>query len=404
MNSLPIRYDGIHFPQYGYPPSTPHGIIGGPNSAFPFDIQNNIPRSFANRYGAPSTEGSDGLRPSWTQRVMNELKDMLLVLSADGRIKYASPSCESITGHAVERLTGNFLEEFMHEDDKSTYQREMDEAIATRRSLRFHFRFTNTNNTFSVLEVYGHAHIGPRATALVDNVSDSRCDGFFLLCRPYPTKSSQLLDSFLEHKVENIRLNQRIAELKREEEEDLKAGQMYYLKSEPSGSWSASSESRIPVTSLNSAQSTAQSSTATVTDRNGNMDSTLNLDHPGSTTASENQSERNARLENIAHVDGIEVLTGLRYGDGERSQGLSTGDRRARLIQCDIDLSTAVDQRVRTTHDGDKRKRLKGEYVCGDCGTSDSPEWRKGPNGPKTLCNACGLRWAKREKKRQESN
>jgi hypothetical protein len=38
--------------------------------------------------------------------------------------------------------------------------------------------------------------------------------------------------------------------------------------------------------------------------------------------------------------------------------------------------------------------------VCSDCGTLDSPEWRKGPKGPKTLCNACGLRWAKKEKKR----
>merc|ERR1712072_50492 len=37
-------------------------------------------------------------------------------------------------------------------------------------------------------------------------------------------------------------------------------------------------------------------------------------------------------------------------------------------------------------------------YVCHDCGTADSPEWRRGPLGPKTLCNACGLRWAKKAK------
>ncbi|WVQ79415.1 hypothetical protein IAT38_001512 [Cryptococcus sp. DSM 104549] len=37
-----------------------------------------------------------------------------------------------------------------------------------------------------------------------------------------------------------------------------------------------------------------------------------------------------------------------------------------------------------------------GMYVCVTCGRTDSPEWRKGPLGPKTLCNACGLRWAKR--------
>jgi len=38
----------------------------------------------------------------------------------------------------------------------------------------------------------------------------------------------------------------------------------------------------------------------------------------------------------------------------------------------------------------------EGMHVCVTCGRTDSPEWRKGPLGPKTLCNACGLRWAKR--------
>ena len=39
-----------------------------------------------------------------------------------------------------------------------------------------------------------------------------------------------------------------------------------------------------------------------------------------------------------------------------------------------------------------------------NAGTLDSPEWRKGPNGPKTLCNACGLRWAKKEKKKHSTH
>ncbi|KAK7537549.1 uncharacterized protein J3D65DRAFT_553837 [Phyllosticta citribraziliensis] len=29
-------------------------------------------------------------------------------------------------------------------------------------------------------------------------------------------------------------------------------------------------------------------------------------------------------------------------------------------------------------------------YVCVECGTTQAPEWRRGPMGPKTLCNACG--------------
>eukprot|EP01113_Clastostelium_recurvatum_P010481 TRINITY_DN1520_c3_g1_i5.p1 TRINITY_DN1520_c3_g1~~TRINITY_DN1520_c3_g1_i5.p1 ORF type:complete len:385 (+),score=100.93 TRINITY_DN1520_c3_g1_i5:79-1155(+) len=33
--------------------------------------------------------------------------------------------------------------------------------------------------------------------------------------------------------------------------------------------------------------------------------------------------------------------------------------------------------------------------TCSTCGVAQSPEWRKGPNGPATLCNACGLHYAK---------
>ncbi|BAT77978.1 putative GATA transcription factor [Vigna angularis] len=33
--------------------------------------------------------------------------------------------------------------------------------------------------------------------------------------------------------------------------------------------------------------------------------------------------------------------------------------------------------------------------VCADCNTTSTPLWRSGPNGPKSLCNACGIRQRK---------
>lgn len=33
--------------------------------------------------------------------------------------------------------------------------------------------------------------------------------------------------------------------------------------------------------------------------------------------------------------------------------------------------------------------------TCQRCGTTDTPEWRRGPDGLRTLCNACGLFHAK---------
>ncbi|CAF2144192.1 hypothetical protein HID58_007439 [Brassica napus] len=36
--------------------------------------------------------------------------------------------------------------------------------------------------------------------------------------------------------------------------------------------------------------------------------------------------------------------------------------------------------------------------TCADCGTSKTPLWRGGPAGPKSLCNACGIRNRKRRR------
>ena len=38
---------------------------------------------------------------------------------------------------------------------------------------------------------------------------------------------------------------------------------------------------------------------------------------------------------------------------------------------------------------------------CVQCAVSDSPQWRSGPAGPLTLCNVCGLLFAKRESQSQ---
>lgn len=47
-----------------------------------------------------------------------------------------------------------------------------------------------------------------------------------------------------------------------------------------------------------------------------------------------------------------------------------------------------------------KRSRAPAPGVCHSCGNSDTPEWRRGPDGARTLCNACGLHFAKLVRRR----
>ncbi|KAI5675200.1 hypothetical protein M9H77_06150 [Catharanthus roseus] len=50
-----------------------------------------------------------------------------------------------------------------------------------------------------------------------------------------------------------------------------------------------------------------------------------------------------------------------------------------------------------------KNLRFKdGLKTCDECGTGETPMWRKGPKGPQTLCNACGLRYIRFLKKEEE--
>ncbi|THG03870.1 GATA transcription factor 16-like [Camellia sinensis] len=41
-------------------------------------------------------------------------------------------------------------------------------------------------------------------------------------------------------------------------------------------------------------------------------------------------------------------------------------------------------------------KTLDRVKTCADCGTTKTPLWRGGPAGPKSLCNACGIRSRKK--------
>ncbi|PKA62027.1 GATA transcription factor 18 [Apostasia shenzhenica] len=41
---------------------------------------------------------------------------------------------------------------------------------------------------------------------------------------------------------------------------------------------------------------------------------------------------------------------------------------------------------------------------CANCDTTSTPLWRNGPRGPKSLCNACGIRYKKEERRAAASS
>ncbi|GMH13723.1 hypothetical protein Nepgr_015564 [Nepenthes gracilis] len=62
------------------------------------------------------------------------------------------------------------------------------------------------------------------------------------------------------------------------------------------------------------------------------------------------------------------------------------GDQRHRCPPTETDNSSNINSSL----NGNNTIR-----VCADCNTTKTPLWRSGPKGPKSLCNACGIRQRK---------
>lgn len=404
----PMDSNGI---ENGVRPDTsdidPNTVGGGPLPAG-FGIQ--LPQQ------GTSTLTEFTKRRNWSQRVLEEIRDMLFILTPDGRLVYTSPSTKVLTGYENADLNGKFIAEFIHTDDTALFVREFNESIATGHSLRFFYRFRTAEDKYTIFECHGHPHLtndvshleltgGPVNTA-------GFCRGFFMMARPYPTANSQLLDSFLEHKIENVRLQARIAALRSEEAEEADHPSKYQKRAGGVGTRTESSPTALSPsqTSVSAAPADTQAMPPPAKPTASNVALTREaLDEANAFARPDSITDKMARYEGSSHVDSIEMLTGLRYREGERAHGISTGGTSPALVRGDagIDIpAEKTDPRYSGASYLDKKpKKVKSadEYVCTDCGTLDSPEWRRGPSGPKTLCNACGLRWAKKEKKRGPS-
>ena len=99
-------------------------------------------------------------------------------------------------------------------------------------------------------------------------------------------------------------------------------------------------------------------------------------------------SEQRARLARGGPMD--EDYHGL--SDDYKNGGFSAGDAKKRRGVSDVDV---------LSHYGNSNMTQKAAPPgrCHSCNRAETPEWRRGPDGARTLCNACGLHYAKLTRK-----
>ncbi|KAI9469962.1 MAG: hypothetical protein EXX96DRAFT_588203 [Benjaminiella poitrasii] len=90
-----------------------------------------------------------------------------------------------------------------------------------------------------------------------------------------------------------------------------------------------------------------------------------------------------SRMSSTIAVDGRRVVNEASWGPSKNSLIPSSS------------LITLNSNRLRK-----RGKRPVFQGRCHSCNISETPEWRRGPDGARTLCNACGLHYAKLSKKK----
>ncbi|TFY51824.1 hypothetical protein EVG20_g10821 [Dentipellis fragilis] len=373
-------------------------------------------------------------RKRWADLLISELSDaILLVLSEDCRILFCGRAVQELLGWKDEELVDGDLVELMNgacsfitealsgvawharapqsnrpwtsstlasksrspltrarippANDRDSFRRMFARALAERRELLTYARlrckaeYLGTAAGYAqplqqkevLFEIGGYAHFSAP--------EDVHCRCFFAVAKPYPSRNTAMcvphfllralqhgscgrggvgagmlivvtvagrMNTFLELKMENARLQERLRVLK-----EFSAAQTQAAQAGGSAGYGAV-PSQIPV----------------------------NMGFDGVSAYSSGSGGDPSSMAPASYY----ALQNHGYGAGAYAAVVTAED-------------DGEDQQAKK-----KRKVYATEqYVCNTCGRTNSPEWRKGPRGPKTLCNACGLRWAKKVRKFEEA-
>ncbi|KAF9265712.1 GATA-domain-containing protein [Marasmius fiardii PR-910] len=282
-------------------------------------------------------------RKRWADLLVAELADAnIFILSSNFRILYCGAAVKELLGWTESQLVDHDFGDIIGVDDQNHFRACFEESMSRGTELISYIRLRcNTpaaSYPYSLMKEILFEIKGYPRFAKQDSFGNID-QFFFALAKPYLSRNTAMLNTVLELQLENEHLQRKLRTLK---------------------------------SKLQSGSTNAQYSV---------------LSGPGQRTS----------VDSYYSSNGMEGRHNNMYDATKTSAGRGSFDLTG-------PSTGALDGANEELEDGSKKKKLKKshapeQYVCVTCGRTDSPEWRKGPLGPKTLCNACGLRWAKQMRK-----
>ncbi|KAI8885218.1 hypothetical protein K501DRAFT_293568 [Backusella circina FSU 941] len=347
------------------------------------------------------------LQQEWNKLLLDQSEDFIHVLSIKGFFLYCSRSSSYMLEHDAEELVGHPLSSICHPSDIVPVMREIKEAAANPdKVINLIYRVRRKYSGYMWMECQGKIHIdqskGRKCLILAgrerpmyelirkeivqaDDITNGpefwtkvTLSGLFL----HVTPTSEEVVGFSADSLEGATLYQYIADNNVRDItralELVKEGRIVNLHH----SMQNSKGDYVPVFSTfypgDVSFGVGRPSFALVQIRSKTSSTTGPVLESLSSTQGDNDENLFSELETVRGTSWQYELHQLQLSNRklrEQLDNLKNPKRRK--------------QKKKAAETSDVPK------MCAQCQSTDSPEWRKGPNGPKELCNACGLRYAK---------
>ncbi|OAV89250.1 hypothetical protein, variant [Puccinia triticina 1-1 BBBD Race 1] len=309
-------------------------------------------------------------RKDWHKRLVEDVMDVLQVIGPTGELLFVSESMARLTGFPTSELLGNQISNWcFEEEDRLNLEREIKHCFSPGSSgiINFYCRFKKKDSPgCMIFEISGHLINVKTNPGVLRGETKSEKQVIIINARPYPTSCGRLTDEFLELMLENEA--------------------MMRVMNSRVGVGTMRGDEGVESSSSGQALERANGATTTTT-----MTGKNEAENQGEGKKKNNNNNKNEEPDEAAEDDGQHLAKESELED-ELHLPFPAPPPPPPLPPVDPS-EPAPRPRARGPN-----KRDRADFLCLDCGVTQSPEWRKGPMGRKTLCNACGLRYAKKAK------
>ncbi|KAI7904914.1 uncharacterized protein BX663DRAFT_501022 [Cokeromyces recurvatus] len=248
---------------------------------------------------------------NWSQTILDELCDIIHVLSSKFDILYCSSASRMCLGYQPSELIGHTYTEYLHLDDIDSFKRDFFNQ-QQKRVLRTIYRFKRKDGQYVLMEMRGQ----------YCTLKAGRESYYFVSARLIPTKATKMINTFLNYKTQNEILRRKIlAVTKKEKEENHHDNEQ---KEEEGALIQSSTSSR---------------------EENEQLQEPITL---------QPSIKQNVYAQGILSRYGVNesiaLFTGLHFDSGERSRGISMGLEEAELFD------TTIHNKTDTNHNDENKK------------------------------------------------